>query len=176
MAVTTLNAHIGMALQLQKRADTAYLVLGKTSEWDNEENPPNEDEDVDSIDEVIGYRKLSQFSLARPLESDEDEDDLDYPVIAYKDNKWVMIPRDKAYEEKARWVYIEAEIDPDDFELGKYRQVGVHIDLEPKSGITKLNLEPDDVKDTGVLQFYENREPQNRTESVYVLEQFMIEV
>lgn len=161
---------------MQKRADSAYLVFGKTSEWDNDRNPPNEDERTEKISEIIGYKKLSQFSLARPMKEGETESNTDYPVITYKDMKWVLIPSDKAYEEEARWLYAEAEILPSDFELGMYRQVGVHLDLEPKSGVTKLNLNPDDVKNEGVLQFFENREPQNRGNTVYVLEQFMVKV
>lgn len=161
---------------MQKRIDTAYLVFGKTSEWDNDSNPPNEDEKTEQISEVVGYKKLKQFSLARPLKDSEDEDSVDYPIVTYKNTKWVLIPTDRAYEEEARWVYAEAEIHPDEFELGMYRQVGIHLDLEPKSGVTQLNLKPSDVKEAGVLQFFENREPQNRTSSVYVLEQFMIKV
>ncbi|MGV3121055.1 hypothetical protein, partial [Lactiplantibacillus argentoratensis] len=92
------------------------------------------------------------------------------------DKEWVLIPVDKAYEEKAYYVYIEAEIKPDELPLGPYRQVGIHVNLVPNDGVTKQNLLPSEVKDPGILRFYENREPQNRTSSVTVQEQFMVEV
>jgi hypothetical protein len=176
MAKATLNSHIADAIRLQSQYDTAYLVIGKGSPWTDDNNPPEEDENVTAISEIIGYKKVKNFSLARPLASGEDAATIGYPVVTYASQEWVLIPVDKAYEEKARWVYIEADIQPDDFPLGEYRQVGVHVGLTPNSGITKQNLHPTEVSDTGILRFYENREPQNRTSSVYSLEQFIIKV
>ncbi|AIW03305.1 structural protein [Bacillus phage Mater] len=173
MAKSTLNAHISAAIELQKRQGSAYLVFGKTSPWDNELNPPEEVEDTTAISEIVGYKKTKQFSLARPVRTGETPA---YPVVTYGGLQWVLIPADKAYTEKARWLYIEAEILPDEFPLGEFRQVGVHLGLVPKSGVTKQNLLPSEVGTLGELQFYENREPQNRTSSVFVTEQFIIKV
>lgn len=176
MAISTLYSHIDTAIQMQKRRDSAYLVFGGTDAWENEGNPPNESKETTEINKVIGYKKLKQFSLARPLEKGETKANSKYPVIMYKGMGWALIPTAEAYEQGARWLYAEADLFPDEFPLGMYRQVGVHLGVEPKSGITKLNLKPIEVKNKGVLHFYENREPQNRTSSVYVLEQFMLKV
>lgn len=176
MAVATLNSHIDSAIRLQKQIDTAYFVFGRRSAWTDEENPPKEDIDTTELDELIGYKKLKQFSLARPLNPEEDISTAKYPVVTYRKESWMLVPKDKAYEEKARWVYAEAEIAPEDFPLGTYRQVGLNINVVPKSGINKLNLLPDEVSKPGKLQFFENREQQNITDNVYVTEQFMIKV
>lgn len=176
MAIATLNAHVHFALEAYKQLNKAYLVIGKTSPWDNEENPPTESESTDSLLEIIGYKRLKQYSLARPLKQEETADDISYPVVTYAGLEWALIPTDKAYEEGARWLYISAEIEPSDFPYGEYRQVGIQTNVQPKQGINKPNLLPSEVADEGTLLFYENREPQNRTSSVYVLEQFMVRV
>ncbi|QQO40589.1 baseplate protein [Bacillus phage 015DV002] len=176
MAIATLYSNIYDAIQLQSQWSSAYLVIGKTTPWTDDNNPPDEDPNVTEISEVIGYRKVKQFSLARPLSPTETADNAPYPVVSYGDKEWVLIPVDKAYEEKAHYVYIEAEVKPDELPLGPYRQVGIHVNLVPKDGVTKQNLLPSEVKDPGILRFYENREPQNRTSSVTVQEQFMVEV
>lgn len=173
MYQSTLVSHIAAAIELQKRNSGAYMVFGKTSAWDNDNNPPLEVEDTEAISEVIGYKKVNKFSLARPIKAGETPA---YPTVTYGGQQWVLIPVDKAYEEKARWIYIEAELLPEDFPFGEYRQVGIHLDLTPKSGVNKNNLLPAEVQTTGQLQFYENRKPQNRTASVYVQEQFVIKV
>lgn len=171
-----MNSHIDAAIRLQEKQNTAYIAIGKTSAWADDNNPPNEDMYADSLTEVVGYKKVKQFSLARPLGEGEDPDNLQYPVITYAQQQWVLIPKTKAYEEEARWLYIEAEITPDDLPLGNYRQVGLHTGLTPKAGVTKQNLLPSEVADVGVLKFIENKEPQNRTSSIYVTEQFIVKV
>lgn len=173
MPTSTLISHIEAAVALQQRSAGAYMAIGKTSAWDNEANPPEEDSNTEALTEVIGYKKVSQFSLARPLKTDETTS---YPVVTYGGQQWVLIPVDKAFEEKARWVYVAAEISPDDLPFGTFRQIGVYLDLVPKSGVTKQNLLPDEVQSAGRLQFFENRELQNRTASVFVEEQFIITV
>lgn len=177
MAKATLKSHIYAALNLVKERESAYLAIGKSSPWLDDLNPPNEDENTSSLSEVIGYKKVKQFSLARPLRENEIIAVVGgYPIVKYSGDTWVLIPTSEAYVEGARWVYIEIEIDPKDLPEGPYRQVGVHFGLIPRQGVTKGNLLPSDVQDEGVLQFYENREPQSRTRSVHVLEQFMIKV
>lgn len=173
MATSTLYSHIDSAIQLQKQVDTAYFVIGKTSAWTDDNNPPTEDINVTSLTEVIGYKKVSKFSLAKPL---ADGENTTYPTITYAGTRWALIPVNKAYEEGARWLYAEAEIYPTDLPLGQYRQVGIQVNVIPKQGVTKPNLLPSEVSNPGVLKFYENREPQNRTSSVYALEQFIIKV
>ncbi|AYJ76277.1 hypothetical protein BSP12_091 [Bacillus phage BSP12] len=176
MATSTLYSHIYDAIQLQSKWDNAYLVFGKTSPWTDDDNPPKEDPNATAIQEIIGYKKVRQFSLARPLKEGEKPTDSPYPVVTYNQQSWVLIPVDKAYEEEARWVYIETEIQPEEFELGEYRQVGIHVDLQPANGVAKQNLLPSEVANPGILRFYENRKRQNRTSSVYALEQFLVKL
>jgi len=174
MAISTLNSHITAAIELQQKQTTAYFVIGKTSAWTNDSNPPEEVEDVSAISEVIGYKKTSKFSLTRPLKPGETPI---YPTVTYAGQQWVLIPADKAYQEKARWIYAEAEITPEDFPTGNaYRQVGLHIGVVPKAGVTKQNLLPTDITSAGELRLYANQEPQTREATTYVTEQFVLVV
>lgn len=173
MAISTLNSHVYSALYLQNKMNKAYLVIGGTVPWDNDENPPMEDENTTKLTNILGYKKLNQYSLARPLNPGENSE---YPKVIYNGLEWALVPTDKAYEEGARWLYVDAEIRPEDFPLGEYRQVGIQVDVTPLAGISKPNLTPEELSSEGVLLLYENREPQNRTSSVYVLEKFMIKV
>lgn len=176
MAISTTRSHIESAIDIQKRYNSAYLVLAKTTAWADESNPPNESEDLTDLTEVIGYKKVKRFNLARPLRAGETAETVGFPVVNYASQSWALIPVDQAYAQGARWLYIEADIQPTDFPLGSYRQVGVHLNLVPKTGVTKQNLLPSEVQDKGILKFYENRELTTRTASVYALEQFMVKV
>lgn len=174
MAMSTTNSHIADAIELQAKYNSAYMVIGKKSAWTDDTNPPDENPDSSAISEIIGYKKLSKFSLARPLAVGETPESVGYPTVTYQGRSWALIPVDKAYQEKAMYIYGEAEITPDDFPSGMFRQIGVHVNLVPKSGVSKQNLLPSEVQDPGLLRFFENRQPQNRTSSVYVQEQFII--
>lgn len=173
-ATATLNSHVYAALMLHEQRDSTYLAIGRTSAWTDEGNPPIATPEVNKLDEVIGYKKIRQFSLARPLREGESPETAPYPVITYRSTSWMLVPREVAYEEGARYLYLEAELLSDEFPLGMYRQVGVHFGLEPNKGITKQNLLPEEVADTGTLHFYENRKPQNRTSNAHILEQFIV--
>lgn len=176
MAITTLYSNIDAAISLQERMDSTYLVIGKKTAWTDDDNPPAEVDTTTSLSEVIGYKKLKQLSLARPLAEGEDPETLRFPVVTYGGKSWALIPKEEAYAESARWLYMEAELYPDDLPLGPYRQKGIHVGVVPHEGITKQSLLPSEVSNPGILKFYENKEPQYRAASVYVLEQFVIKL
>jgi hypothetical protein len=170
MAVATINSHIYDAIRLQALHGEAYMAFGKQSSWPDDENPPVEDPNTASLSEVIGYKKVRKFSLARPLAAEETTS---YPTVTYKSMTWALIPVDKAYDEKAYWVYIDAEVNPGELPEGQYRQVGVQVGLKPKAGVTKENLLPSEVEDPGTLRLFSNLKPTNLTSSSTSLEQFV---
>lgn len=86
-----------------------------------------------------------------------------------------MIPKEKAKEEGAKWVYLETDIVGEELPLGTYRQVGVHSDLQPNTSISKPNLLPGEVQNVGTLLLIDNRQFQNRTAQGTVKERFIIE-
>lgn len=171
MAVATYNSHVESAKYFLDKNATTYLAIGKTSAWSDEENPPQDDPNATKLDEVIGYKKADKVSLCRPLVSGEETT---FTKIVYGNKTWVLVPKEKATEEGAKWLYAHATIEADDLPLGMYRQVGVHVDLTPSGGIAKLNLLPSEVGSTGTLMAIDNREPQNRIASSSVEEAFIL--
>lgn len=148
-----------------------YVGLGKTTAWTDEANPPATTTDTTQLQEVIGYKKASTVSLCRPFVEGETTT---LQTFTYGKNKYVLVPDEKAYTEKATLVYIESVIEGSELPVGSYRQVGVYTDVTPKTGVTKENLLPSEVVSAGVLQLFENRIMQNRTSTVTVRERFIL--
>lgn len=173
MAVTTIKSHINMALFLKDKQQTTYLGLGGGSPWEDEKNPPLADPLDSKLKDPIGYKKVDKVSLCRRVNSIEDAS---YSTILYHGELWEMVPDSEAYNLHATHIYYETEVVKSDFPLGEYRQVGIFTGLEPSEGITKPNLLPDEVKDLGTLEFFENRQRQNRTPDTRIIERFIISV
>ena len=147
-----------------------YVVIGKTSPWTNETMPPAEDPTTNALQEIVGYKKVSKVSLCRPFIEGETTS---LTTVTYGTNKFVLVPNDKAYTEKAMMVYIEAEITGAELPVGTYRQMGIVTDLVPKDN-TKTALLPSEVSNSGTLQFFENRQQQNRTADITVREKVIV--
>lgn len=171
MATATTNSRIYAALALKSKANSTYLALGKTTPWTNEQIPPASDPEATTLMELIGYKKVSSASLCRPLITGETTT---FPIVTYGTAKFVLIPDAEAYRQKAMQVYYEAQIVGDELPLGTYRQTGVFTDVTPKDGVTKDNLLPTEVQNTGILQFIENKQYNNRTADGTVKERFII--
>lgn len=171
MAIATNNSRVYAALQLKNKKDSMYLVIGKTSAWTNESTPPETDPNTSSLQEVVGYKKVGKVSLCREY---AESDGSKYPIINYGSQKFVLISDSDAYTEKAYMVYIETELSGTELPVGTFRQVGLHTDLVPKSGVTKEALLPNEVTNAGILQFFENRQQQNRTADVTIREKFIV--
>lgn len=173
MAIATTDARVTASLSYVDKMDSSYLAIGKTTPWLNENAPPTEDPNTSVLQEVIGYKKVDKVSLCKPLGTDESTS---YPTITYGGKKYALIPRDKAYQEKATLVYYETVLLGTELPNGTYRQVGIHTGLVPKAGVTKRALLPTEVQSTGILQFFENKEQQNRTAEVKISEKFILSV
>ncbi|AII28433.1 structural protein [Enterococcus phage EF24C] len=171
MAIATNNSRVYASLQLKNKQDSMYLAIGKTTPWTNEDAPPAPDPTTTTLTEVIGYKKVARVSLCREyLPSDDSK----YPVVSYGSRKFTLIPDEDGYKEQAWMVYVEAEITGDELPTGTFRQVGIHTDLVSKASSEKKALLPTDVTDAGILQFFENRQQQNRTSDVILKEKFII--
>lgn len=154
MAITTVGAHVSRALDFFAKQDI-YFAIGRTTPWEDDNNPPSPNSDMTSIDEVIGYKKLEASHLVIPD---------DAGTISYRESNWKIVPKDDAYTQKAKWVYIETTIRYDELPLGFYRQIGVYTGLKLKSTTEagQTALLPDQVEDPGILEIVDNRGPSNR--------------
>ena len=173
MAIVTINARIQASIDYVNKASNTYIAIGKQTPWTNEQAPPTEDPNASTLQEVIGYKKVAKVSLCKLLAEGETTS---YVTVEYAGKKYALIPTNKAFQEKTTLVYYEAEIKGTDLPTGLYRQVGIHTGLTPKSGVTKPNLLPSEVQNTGILEFYENKQFQNRTLETKVFERFILNV
>lgn len=169
----TMDASVSAGLYYVDQADSTYLAIGKTTPWINESAPPAGEQSTSVLQEVIGYKKADKVSLCKPVLEGESTP---YPTVNYGGKTYALIPKEKAYQERATLVYFETEVAGTDLPTGTYRQVGMHTGLIPKSGVNKKALLPTEVQSTGVLQFFANKENQNRTVEVRVKERFILSV
>lgn len=172
MAISTYNSHIDVAKYYAGLQSSTFFVIGRTTAWSNEEAPPTPDPKTKNIEEVIGYKQASVVSLCRPIREEEEPA---YETVEYGDRTWVLIPEDKAFEEEAKWLYYYTEIKGDELPTGFYRQVGVYVNLEANTEISKPNLLPGEVKEKGTLVLFDNRQPMNRVEKGTSIERFIVE-
>lgn len=156
MAITTIGAHVSRALDFLGKQDI-YFAISRTSPWEDDNNPPSPNSDTTSLDEIIGFKKLDSIQLVIPDTAG---------TISYRESNWKPIPKEDAYTQKAKWVYIETTIRYDELPPGFYRQIGVYTGLVPKDGVDpgKTALLPDEVANAGVLEVVDNRKPSNRLE------------
>ena len=173
MDIATYNSHVELAKYLVSKANSTYLVVGRTTPWSSETNPPQPNEKTTSLQEIIGYKKTHRATLVRPAQSPQDDDK---EKISYGNKDWVVVTTENAKDEGAKWVYLEADVVGNELPLGTYRQIGFVIDLVPNSGVSKPNLLPSEVKETGTLMYFENKQFQNRTETTTAKERCIIEV
>jgi len=97
--------------------------------------------------------------------------------ITYRDTQWRIVSSVNAYDEGARWVYLEANLNYDDFPLEDVRQFGWYSDLDALPayvGHDPLEVEGRDTT-TGILEVVDNRRVVNRASDEYEVIKIVIE-
>lgn len=173
MAVTTTKAHVNIALYLKSKISSTYLGIGGSKPWDDEENPPAPDRSTVALTDPIGYKKVNLVSLCKRVPSDEDAS---HNTVNYRGEIWELVPDEEAHKKEATHIYFETKILGAELPAGEYRQVGIFTDLEPTEDLSKPVLMPEEVEDVGTLEFFENRQRQNRTKETNIVERFIISV
>jgi len=152
MAVIPYTARARTAL-LHKTYSTYWVAVGKTTAWDDELAPPSPEAGLTDIEEHIVFVKAELVSLCRFVNSQED--------VMIRGRRYRYVEDSNALTELGRFIYIKARFDPSIGQpYGIFRQMGVFSNLVPAAGHTDdLWLDPDDVEDTGVLEYVENTAP-----------------
>lgn len=163
MASSVISGHVSRALDFYNTSNI-YFGLGKTTSWSSEStptsNPTNNDENppeptsTDTLQEVLGYKKVESKFLVYP--SDEGE-------IECAGRKWKIVtdPAD-VYELGARWVYLASWLLYDELPTEySYRQVGIFSGLVRSESVAagKTALLASQVTDPGILQAIYHRKP-----------------
>lgn len=146
-----------------KSHSSIWLAVGQTSAWPDEDNPPDEEVDISTIDEVVGYKLLTESWLVK-----EDADG----VLEVGGTFYSKVADVNANTEKPVHLYLKFEIEPDELTIATYRQIGIFVDLVPSEGnASKSSLLAAEVSSVGRLVYTSNELPVTRqTETRHVFE------
>lgn len=171
MAICTLLGHVSRALAFCEK-DNKYFSIGKPTPWaagevddfdetkDYELNPPDP-KNTDTILDIVGFKKVEFCSMVVP--------DNAAGTLEYRGTKWRIVPKEQAYREGARWVYLSVEFTYNELPITvPYRQVGVHTGLVLRADVNpaKYAVLPEEVDDPGILEILDNRKPVYRDSDV----------
>jgi len=150
---------------------TLWMAIGRTTPWTNESSPPAETSTTTSIDEIKGFVKITNKSMVYEVSSGED--------IVVLGNKYKFSSDNDAYSNNAKFVYLKGEILNSYFietPFFKYRQIGIYSNLVPVTGHEgDLYLDPSNVSDAGILEYYSNEQPIERRNDRKDVFEFILE-
>ena len=168
MAVTTYAGRARRAL-LHKQNSTYWISIGRTTAWDDEENPPDPSPSASTIEEPIIYVTPTTVSLAKVVTSGED--------ITHLGTKYEFVADGNAIAEGARYLYLLARFDPTSGQpYDTFRQVALFSNLVPASGHESDSwLAPANVSSEGLLEYLDNDVSTIMTETRLEVIEIMIE-
>ena len=168
MAVTTYASRARRAL-LHKMSSTYWVAIGRTTAWDDEENPPDPSPNDTGVTEPIIYVTPTTVSLCKVVTSGED--------ITHLGTKYEFVADEDAITEGARFLYLLARFDPTSGQpYDTFRQVGLYSNLVPASGHESDSwLAPANVSDAGLLEYIDNDVATIMTETRLEVIEIMIE-
>jgi hypothetical protein len=169
--------------------------IGRTTNWNNEAEPPIPRLDTTHLDETIGYKTLTNIYPVLPALSDgtisidnmrwnkvNPLDSLDglearqiYGIDATDDQILFCSIR----RQNCRWLYVSAEINSTDFPTSgasSFRQYGLFSSVVLKDTAPTSNAYlPEHIKDLGILEAYKNISGVYITSGVKVLLRLILE-
>lgn len=151
-----------------------YILIGRTSAWQNELLPPMPTGDETSLDELIGG-KLVQNQWYVKMLNDPTQEQKDAGVYYKGLYYYKTTDTATAISEGCTGVMLYVGLDRDELPLETYRQVGVQTQVQHSAEIISAS-QFEAIADKGILEIIENRKPQTRAEDqqedIYVLVQF----
>lgn len=155
-SITTINLRILNAINL-KNQENLYFAIGRTTAWDDEENPDTPSTDTKEIDELIYIKKISIKQLVKL----DDPYDV-YTVSVTVDNvDYNYVAEANAYTEEAHRVYLSSTISYDSIAPTdtSFRQIGILLDPLDSNGdnLTGVEYLAASVANQGQLLYYMNR-------------------
>jgi hypothetical protein len=148
-AISTFGSHVSRALDFYNK-DSIYFCIGRTTQWPDEQSPPELLPSVTDVTEIIGFKKVEVKQLVIPDANG---------TIVYHNSKWSSVIPSNALSAGAKWVYVKTVIQYSDLPVGYYRQVGLYSNLIPATGVPagQFSLLPDQVSERGILELADNR-------------------
>ena len=167
-------------------SDLAYrfIAIGRTSPWEDENNPPVPDENMTEVTELIGLQRIDSYKYAKVIPNPTT---LQKRTGVYYKGLYYSVTQDSeiALSEGYTSIMVQVTLDRDTVEsipVGvTFRQVGLYIDVnatpeEIQYGITREAWLNKLEVDRGTLEVIDNRAPlsrqDNQMEEIYLLIDF----
>lgn len=161
-----------------------FIAIGRTSPWEDENNPPYPDERQTEIEELIGLQRVDSYKYAKVIPNPTT---LQKRTSVYYKGLYYATTQDSeiALAEGYTSIMVQVTLDRDTVEsipVGvTFRQVGLYIDVnatpdEIQYGITRQQWDNKLAEDRGTLEVIDNRPPlgrqDNQMEEIYILIDF----
>jgi hypothetical protein len=182
--VATYASHVGKAINFFFNTTNLMFAIGRSTPWGelpgetsddsliDDQHPPYPSLDAIELDEIIGYKRYLNKYFVIPDEASPDpivdgvhwrKIALDVPPSDEEAARLALIEKVKTY--KARWIYLDFQLDPNDFVGFTYRQIGLYSDLIvlPPATQSMRIYDPSNIQTgSGILEVVQNRAPVTR--------------
>lgn len=161
-----------------------FIAIGRTSAWNDENNPPVPDEKMTEVEELIGLQRIDSYKYAKAIPNPttlQKKTGVYYKGIYYQVTQDSNIALNEGYTS----ILCTATLDRDTIEAipinVTFRQVGLYIGVnatpdEIKYGITRKEWDNKITADKGTLEVVDNRQPLSRMEDqqeqIYIMLDF----
>jgi len=132
---------------------SVWLCIGRTTPWQDEENPPGAGVETVFLDEPILYKRITEMYFVKPVQSNGDY---------YIEGQWYeILTPSEARMEKTNLLVLAQSLSYQEVEdTVIFRQVGIYSQLIPDpEHQNETILQPSQVSDPGWLEWYANLEP-----------------
>lgn len=161
-----------------------FIAIGRTSPWENENEPPYPDETQTEVTELIGLQRVDSYKFAKVIPNPTT---LQKRTSVYYKGLYYATTQDQeiALSEGYTSIMVQVTLDRDTVEsipVGvTFRQVGLYIDVNAtpeqiQYGITRAQWDQMLQEDKGTLEVIDNRPPLGRQDSqmeeIYILLDF----
>lgn len=182
--IATYASHVGKALNFFFNTNNLMFAIGRSTPWGelpaeqastsliDDLHPPYPSLDATEVTEIIGYKRLHSKYFVIPDESSPEPivDGVHWRKILLQNPPTDELEYKNALTElvkthKARWIYMDFQIDPNDFVGFTYRQIGLYSDLKILSPATQSMkiYSPEHIQTgSGILEVLQNRSPVTR--------------
>jgi len=133
-------------------ASNVFVGVGRTTPWENEEQPPSPTSDITELEELILYKRPDRLSFVIPDSEGN---------IVVRGQNYKAITIEEAYDVQSQLVLVQINFTVTDFGgEANYRQIGVFNHVIPKEGKeNKTILLPAEIANPGYPLHIINRSP-----------------
>lgn len=166
MAIFTDRSRISRALDFYAEHEDQHSIwwgIGGQTPWPTEKGieQPQQPAITDKIDDIYAYKQNKSAWMVRPLR--EGESKTDEHVITYRGSYWKKIDPVDAYDEGARWVYLNTPLEYAEIStLATFRKLGIFTGFQ--TDVEGSVCLPDQVVNEGICEVLEYRKPVYRSD------------